>query len=210
MQLWSGLLSNNSAKVRIALAEKGIAYETLDLVWTKANAWGEKPPAFLEVSPRGQVPVLVDDEVTVHDSTVINEYLEDKFPEPALFPNGAVARARCRLIEDDCDYWASAYVGVLIQEVFIGGRSESPAAREAVHGLHQAYAELSAKLGDDEWMCGDRFTVADIAVFLVVMFAQTMGASPDEQNLVDWQARMLARPSVKGEFEGMLAAAAVS
>lgn len=57
MKLWSGLLSNNSAKVRIALVEKGLDVEIHNLDWTKSNAWGEKPAAFLEVSPRGEVPV---------------------------------------------------------------------------------------------------------------------------------------------------------
>ncbi len=105
MQLWSGVLSPFSAKVRIALAEKGLRYETREIPWSRKNLWGPKPPEFLAVSPYGKVPVLIDGSVTVFDSTVICEYLEDRYPKPALFPAErrrtralppARERSRCR------------------------------------------------------------------------------------------------------------------
>jgi glutathione S-transferase len=102
MQLWTGVLSPFSAKVRIALAEKKLAYEPLQVSWSRTALW-TKPPALLAVSPRGQVPVLLDDGVVVYDSTIIYEYLEDRYPTPSLLPSGAAARARCRLLEDEAD-----------------------------------------------------------------------------------------------------------
>src|SRR5262245_1731671 len=93
MKLWSGVLSPFSTKVRIALAEKGLEYEMLQIPWTRQTLWGPKPPEFLAVSPHGKVPVLIDGEATVYDATVIAEYLEDRYPDPSLFPADAVARA---------------------------------------------------------------------------------------------------------------------
>ena len=93
MKLWSGVLSPFSAKVRIALAEKKLGYETLVVPWSRKTLWGPKPPEFLAVSPHGQVPVLIDGDVTVFDSTVICEYLEDRYPKPPLLPAGPEARA---------------------------------------------------------------------------------------------------------------------
>ena len=92
MKLWSGVLSPFSAKVRIALAEKKLGYETLVVPWSRKTLWGPKPPEFLAVSPHGQVPVLIDGDVAVFDSTVICEYLEDRYPKPPLLPAGPEAR----------------------------------------------------------------------------------------------------------------------
>ena len=118
MKLWSGVLSPFSTKVRIVLAEKGLEYETLQIPWTRQTLWGPKPPEFLAVSPHGKVPVLIDGEATVYDSTVIAEYLEDRYPEPSLFPANAVARARCRQLEDEADTAMVEEVTPLVQELF--------------------------------------------------------------------------------------------
>src|SRR5688572_19678626 len=112
MKLWSGKLSPFSAKVRIALAEKKLDCELLDIPWTRKTLWGPKPAAFLAVSPHGRVPVVVD------DSTVICEYLEDRHPQPRLLPEDAVARARCRQLEDEADAAMTQDVTALVQELF--------------------------------------------------------------------------------------------
>jgi glutathione S-transferase len=84
MKLWSGLLSPFSAKVRIVLAEKDLPVEIMPIPWSRQTLWGPKPSEFVAVSPRGQVPVLIDGDVVVYDSTVICEYLEDRYPSPPL------------------------------------------------------------------------------------------------------------------------------
>ncbi|MDA1075122.1 MAG: glutathione S-transferase N-terminal domain-containing protein [Proteobacteria bacterium] len=68
MYLWSGTLSPFSAKVRIVLAEKGLPIEIREVPWSRQNKWHPKPKAFLDVSPRGEVPVLVDGGLAVFDS----------------------------------------------------------------------------------------------------------------------------------------------
>src|SRR5262249_35137015 len=100
MLLYEHPLSSYAQKVKIALREKGLAFEA------------ETPPAlgsgtadgeFAAASPRNEVPALIDGDTRIFDSTIILEYLEDKFPLPPLLPRDAAARARARMIEEVCD-----------------------------------------------------------------------------------------------------------
>jgi glutathione S-transferase len=78
------------ARVRLALAEKGIAYETV------AVDLGDRPVWLYELNPLGKVPVL-DDGFPLPESAVVMEYLEERFPEPALLPADPGGRAKARL-----------------------------------------------------------------------------------------------------------------
>src|SRR5262249_29466252 len=99
MKLYSGPLSLFSRKVEIALGEKGIAFEREMVPFTQERGYQPKHPAVLAANPKGQVPVLVDRNVTLFDSTLIFEYLEEAHPAPALLPRGAAARAEVRMME---------------------------------------------------------------------------------------------------------------
>ena len=76
-------------KVRIALAEKGLTYDLVQVDITKGE---NRHPDFFRLNPFGRVPVLVDEDTTVYDSTIINEYLEDEYPEPPILPLGRFQR----------------------------------------------------------------------------------------------------------------------
>ena len=80
--------------------EKGLQWET---TWLDLPSGEHKKPEYLAINPVGKVPALIDDGVIVHDSTIINEYLEDKFPQNNLLPADPVARARARKFEDYAD-----------------------------------------------------------------------------------------------------------
>ena len=208
MQLISGLVSNNAAKVRMVLAEKGIAYETTEVPWTKTNAWEPKPQVLLDNNPRAQVPVLIDDGLTLWDSTVINEYLEDQYPGTSLRPSDPVACAECRLWEDEGDH-NQAHVGVLIRDVFLNepGAPLTEDASIALTALGEFYDRLDRRLSDREYLCGE-YSLADISVFMTLVFATTLGAEIAQPNLQGWFTRMLDRPVIKTEYESILAAAA--
>src|SRR3990170_5927988 len=103
MILYSGPLSLFSRKVEIVLAEKNLAFERVLVPFSQTKGYAPKHPVVLAANPKGQVPVLVDGDVTLYDSTVIAEYLEDKYPSPSLFPREPEARARCRLLELEAD-----------------------------------------------------------------------------------------------------------
>jgi glutathione S-transferase len=212
MKLWSGKLSPFSAKVRIVLAEKKLDCELLDVPWSRKTLWGPKPEAFLAVSPHGKVPVLVDGNVAVYDSTVICEYLEDTHPKPRLFPEGAAGRARCRQLEDEADVAMTTDVTALVQELFTktdDATRDMARVATAMESLQKRWDALDRELAGHEYLC-DEFSVADIATFMVVGFATTLGAPPAERhaNLRAWVDRVRARPAVGREFDAMMQAAA--
>ena len=80
MKLYSGPLSLFTAKVRIALDEKDVPYERIEVGWSLAKRYEPHHPDVVALNPKKQVPVLVDGDVVVYDSTLILEYLEERFP----------------------------------------------------------------------------------------------------------------------------------
>src|SRR3546814_15390197 len=103
MKLYSGPLSLFARKVEIALGEKGLAFEREMVPFSQGEGYSPKHPAVLAANPTGQVPVLVDGDLTLFDSTVIFEYLAAAYPQPPLMPRPPSARAQCRLLELTAD-----------------------------------------------------------------------------------------------------------
>ncbi len=98
-RIYSGPLSMFGAKVEIAAREKGVDFDLVMVPFTTDDAYEPKHPEVLRVNPvKKQVPVLVDDQVQLFDSTQIFEYLEDRYPQPALWPDDVAQRARARQI----------------------------------------------------------------------------------------------------------------
>ncbi len=213
MKLWSGTLSPFSAKVRIALAEKGIEAEIAEIPWSRANLWGPKPQAFLDVSPKGEVPVLEDQGLAIVDSTVINEYLEDAYPEVPLMPADPAGRAACRMWEDRADYFMATHITTLIAEMFMKpggeGRDEAVVA-EAMTAFSGYLDALEAQLAGKQHLCGD-YTLADIATWLCLTFGQTLGVDLGGRGgLQAWYGRVSERPVVAGELALVMGAAAAA
>jgi glutathione S-transferase len=101
LELYHDWRSFCSIKVRLCLAEKGLPWESrvIDLMKLEHTT-----PEYLKLNPNGVVPTLVHDGIPIHESTLINEYLNEVFPEPSLMPDNAVDRARARFwvkFEDD-------------------------------------------------------------------------------------------------------------
>lgn len=211
MQLWSGVLSTYSTKVRIVCGEKGVEVTIRELPWNRQTLFS-KLPEFLAVSPRGEVPVLVDGDLVLYDSTVIDEYLEEKFPQPALMPRGLVARARCRLLEDQADYMIAAHHTTLVREVFHkpdGTGRDQAAVGKALAAFGTYHAMLDATLAEQPHLCGD-FSVADIATCVAIRFSRALGASigNDHARLAAWMERVGERPTIKREFDAIVRAVA--
>jgi glutathione S-transferase len=99
MKLYSGPLSMFGAKAEIALREKGLDFDLVMVPFDPARGYEPKHPEVRRINPKSQVPVLVDGELEIFDSTQIFEYLEDRHPVPPLWPHDPVARARARLLE---------------------------------------------------------------------------------------------------------------
>jgi glutathione S-transferase len=211
MKLYAFALSPFSAKVRIALAEKGLDCDIVDIPTSRAGIVS-KPAELLAINPRGQVPVLVDGELGLYDSTVILEYLEDRFPATPLYPRDVAMRARCRQLEDAGDDATAGPMVALVAEIW---RKSDPATRDAAkiadaRASVVALAErLERSLKGGEYVCGD-FSVADISCFIPLTMCGLLGApTPDSLTAVKaWQVRMAARPSVARDTELMMKDAA--
>jgi glutathione S-transferase len=210
MKLYYSPLSMFSAKVRIALYDKGITHEAQLVGWTPATGW-IKPAELARLNPKSQIPILIDGDAVIYDSTIIQEYLEERFPKPALFPADLAQRARCRMLEDLGDTLIAPNLGVLVREVVL---KPDPATRDRAavaqvkEELARQYQRLDRDLGARDFLCGD-FTVADISCFSPINIASLMEGAPppDCTNLTAWMDRMRKRPSVArylAEFAGAL------
>ena len=110
LELFHNDMSTCSQKVRLALAEKGLDWTSHHL---NLRAADQQKPDYLALNPNGVVPTLRDNGTIVIESTVINEYLDDAFPDPSLRPTDAAARARMRLWTKQLDEGLHAATGVL-------------------------------------------------------------------------------------------------
>jgi glutathione S-transferase len=213
MKLYSGPLSLFARKVEIALAEKSLPFEREMVAFTQEAGYAPKHPAVLAANPKGQVPVLLDGDLTLFDSTLIFEYLEDAYPTPPLYPRGAAARARCRLVELSADEILLPLVRNLMYRNAPPDPDperqrlrESEGAR-AEAAIRDYYAGLEARLAGGDYLCGE-FSVADIAMFMTVLFVLRLrGPRLDGfPALAGWYARVGARPSA-GKAAAEIAAA---
>jgi glutathione S-transferase len=204
MRLYSGPVSLFTAKVRIALDEKAIAYERVEVGWSRSQGYAPHHPDVVALNPKHQVPVLVDGDTVVYDSTLILEYLEERSPTPALYPSGLAERARCRQLEAFADEILFPPVWQLIsQGVYGAGDPDVGAtARETLGALAES---LDKQLTGRAWLC-DAFSVADIATFVMLSAASTLGAPVPEcfENLRGWLARVAARPAVAADTRSMI------
>lgn len=173
------------ARVRIALAEKGIAHETVVIDLADRPAW------VYELNPIGKVPVLECDGWVLPESAVINEYLEERFPDPPLLPANAEERAAARLRIFRHDDFTDPYYAL---------RRKQAGAEVAVAGELEA---LDATLAGIAYLTGSEFGLADIAYVPWVLRARDLlGVSLESYpSLVDWIARVSERSSIRAELE---------
>lgn len=154
LTLYSGPLSLFARKTEIALAEKGLAYDRVMVDFTQERGYQPKHPKVLAHNPKGQVPVLIDGNLALFDSTLIFEYLEDAYPTPPLLPAAPKERARVRLLELLADEV------VLVREVrplmtrtvppaadLARRAAETEAALQAEALLERRHGDLQARLG---------------------------------------------------------------
>ena len=185
-------LSPYAQKVKLALLEKGIEFSVSlpDL---------DAPGEFVSLSPRLEVPVFVDDAVRLFDSSVILEYIEDRWPSPALLPSSPAERARVRTLEEICDTVYDA-VNWGVAEVVMFKRAEGAlaerllaSAKAQVQGLNTL---LERELGNRAWFNGEQFGYGDIVVYPFVNGAASLGNKPSpDSKLAEWLKTMRARPS---------------
>lgn len=195
-KLYSGPVSMFGAKAEIAVLENGIDCIREFVPFSLATLYEPKHEVVARVNPRQQVPVLVDGDLELYDSTQIFEYLEDIQPSPPLWPRDARDRARARLAELESDEVFFPNVVTLMPRArALAGDDGVKAAREAIDAF---YRQVDVRLAGRDYLAGT-FSYADIAFFMAQFFASFLGAAPAASlvNLGAWRRRVAARDSVK-------------
>jgi glutathione S-transferase len=198
IKLYHDVPSINSDRVKIALAEKGLAWEG---IWVKLSKREQKGPEHLERNPYGKIPVLDDDGKILFESCIINEYLEEKYPNPPLMPKEPYLRARGRILVDYAlnylhePYWALR--GEIMMKKNEAERDQKIISETRAE-LVKRLAYLETELGDKPFMLGE-FSLVDIDVFPRFPRMESFGVvpSPSLRRLSAWYERMKQRPSVQ-------------
>jgi glutathione S-transferase len=168
---WGTLRSTHAAKTKIVLEEKRIPYRIENL--PPGNLW-KKPPEMLARHPLGKVPYIEDGGLTIYDSTVIGEYLEDRYSWPSLIPRGgAMARAQVRMVEQFAD--EALLVGNLPpiwmpywSEPDKRDQARMEKGREGLRTRDLPYLEQLLSASPGEYVCG-AFSMADVPLMALAM-----------------------------------------
>lgn len=180
------------ARVRIVLAEKGLAYEAVEIDLDDRPAW------IYDKNPLGKVPVLEEDGgLVLPESVVIAEYLEERYPEPQLWPVDPAERALGRLLVEQ--------FGTRLGDAYYAlRRGETGAGRE----LGRRLGALGALLEERPFLSGRAYGLADVAYFPWLPRAQArLGVDLEPYAAVRaWLDALTARPAVAAELELVAAA----
>ncbi len=182
-------------KTRIVLAEKDLSYEVVPV---DLKAGEQKRPEFLKLNPFGKVPVLIDDEMIVYDSTIINEYLEDEYPHPPLLPSESSARARVRTFEDYADIAFIPVTGIIMNELRKPeGERDAEKLANARQQVQRMLAVIDGSLAGRQWLAGT-FSLADVAFAPRVVILPALGVEldPEWKNVASWIQRLNQRASI--------------
>ena len=183
-------------KVRVVLAEKDLEYEKVLVDLRKQD---QKTPEFLQLNPYGKVPVLVDEDTVVYDSTIINEYLDEEYPIPALMPEDSQSKAQVRTLEDYCDNSFLPSAG-FVQAELSKPTEEQDAERLARYRneLQRGLKRLEGFLGGKEYLVGE-FSLADVSFVPALIILPRLGIEVDPalRGVNAWINRLKQRPSVQ-------------
>lgn len=196
LTLYHDVPSSNCDRVKIALEEKGLSYKPVRIRLVMNE---QKSPDFLKLNPYGKIPVLIEDGKVLFESCIINEYLDEKYPNPPLMPKDPYLRGRGRVLVDyalnyaHAPYWA------------LRGEMRKPAAeRDSImtekskNRLGELLTYLESALGERDFFLGE-FSLTDIAIVPRFLRVETYGAlpAPSLPRLSAWLERLKQRPSVK-------------
>ncbi len=171
MELYTYFRSTSSYRVRIALALKGLDFQSLPVNLFKGE---QREPAFLALNPQGRVPALrVDSGALLVQSPAIIEYLEERYPQPALLPAALEQRAQVRGVAAliGCDIHPLHNVSVLNQLRQLG-HDETQVNQWIAHWISQGLAAVEQLIGDSGYCFGAQPGLADVYLIPQLYAAQ--------------------------------------
>jgi glutathione S-transferase len=198
MKLYSANLSPYASRARLAVYAKELPIEVL------SPPGGFKSPEYLAITPIGKVPCLVlDDGVTIPESSTIIEYLEAAFSEKPLLPKGAEAAARVRLLARVGELYVMEPLHHLFDQVDPTQRDQARVDK-LMTDLNSGLDHLERYLSGSTYAAGDGLTLADCELIPVLFYVNAMGPAFGDTNLVT------SRPKVAAYIQSSAAHPAVA
>lgn len=196
IKLYDFKSSPNCQRVKIVLAEKNLPYETVPIDLRKQE---QKTPEYLQMNPYGKVPVLTDDGAVLYESCIINEYLEEKYPNPPLLPKDPAKKAKARILVDyGMAHFDSSYQKLRMELTKDPKEQSQPIVDAAKKELSKLLQRFENELGDQQYLLGD-FSLVDADLLPRFTRLEGFGVLPDPAlpRFAKYMERMKARPSVK-------------
>lgn len=183
MTFYSGSDDHFSHRVRIVLAEKGVA---VDIVEVNGD---QRPEELADLNPYNSVPTLLDRDLVLYESKVMMEYLDERFPHPPLLPVYPVARAQSRLwmhrIERE---WCP-----LVEQIEQGAKKDAEKARKE---LRESLVGISPIFEDVPYFMSEEFSLVDCCIAPILWRLPELGIELPEQQvkpLVGYMERLFER-----------------
>ena len=188
MVLYSGTTCPYSHRCRFVLFEKGMDFEIRDVDLYS------KPKDINVMNPYGQVPILVERDLILYESNIINEYIDERFPHPQLMPADPLMRARARLMLFNFEKELFVHVHVLESERAKSNDKAHDKARAEIRDRLTTLAPLFLK---NKYMLGDEFSMLDVAVAPLLWRLDHYGIelSKTAAPLMKYAERIFSRPA---------------
>ncbi|MDP2028578.1 MAG: glutathione S-transferase N-terminal domain-containing protein [Thiobacillus sp.] len=184
MTLYSGSTCPYSHRCRIVLFEKDMDFEVIDV------DMHNKPEEIASISPSGKTPVLVERDLILTESNIINEYIDERFPHPQLMPPDPVMRARARLVLFNFEHDLFTHVDTLQHSL---GKASDKARTE----IRDSLSQLSPILTKQKYLMNDEFSMLDVAIAPLLWRLEHYGielpkvAAP----VLKYRERLFSRPA---------------
>ena len=189
--------SGNSREVKIVMAEKRIPFEPINV---HADKEAKESPEFRKASPKGTVPAIIDGDVYMSEAFLINQYLDQKYPEPTLMPQDEKRKEELRRFVAVVDKKLVLNIGLLVIECLLKPKPEQredfkeKKRAEVLEGMK----EIDRMLEGKEYIF-ENYSLADVAVTPHIAALPILGSGipADLKNMTAWFQRIQARPSFK-------------
>ena len=189
MVLYSGTTCPYSHRSRFVLFEKGMDFEIRDVDLFS------KPEEIMAMNPYGQVPILVERDLILYESNIINEYIDERFPHPQLMPGDPVDRARVRLFLLNFEKELFAHVNTLEQTT--GKKGHDKEQEKARTHIRDRLTQLAPVFLKNKYMLGENFSMLDVAIAPLLWRLDYYGIelSKNAAPLLKYAERIFSRPA---------------
>ena len=189
MVLYSGTTCPYSHRSRFVLFEKGMDFEIRDVDLFS------KPEEIMAMNPYGQVPILVERDLILYESNIINEYIDERFPHPQLMPGDPVDRARVRLFLLNFEKELFAHVNTLEQTT--GKKGHDKEQEKARTHIRDRLTQLAPVFLKNKYMLGENFSMLDVAIAPLLWRLDYDGIelSKNAAPLLKYAERIFSRPA---------------